>query len=479
MGISLYRDRILDKFGAKFLEINKGTLEDFLIDNEENIIILFNKLNQKGDLYLNDFNKKNDKSKKRWVSSELDKINSSFFNEVRMANDLYEKLKKESNEEIFEKIYFCKNPEEYLGKNKQKLLDWSERSSFFIDFPYIKSKRMSAIRPAICNDIVVYLLNISKQEDKSIIKIPYMLQEIPEDTTNRIKVWNKKDEINDKDEIEDIDKQIYYNEETGEKISLTIKKNEYLSFFSGGGITELDREIRTEIVKQLKVFNSLDRDILQYVLLQTREIYTADTIERDLGDIAISIGKKNNESNQKNIKNSLYKLGSSGYSKNGKFVGRFFSVKIIPVKDKHGFREVARIYVDGMLREVILTNNTFNFYTDKFNLLSKDAQKILITLQNERILRVLDDNQDLFLLKTLSDFKKAIYFQNKRTMKPRIISALDELVKYKMGVKSYEIVDKYEIRLEFFRFPEQDIKLIKGKDFKYGDFVDGSYDLIH
>lgn len=476
MGIDLYKDRILDKFGAKFLEISKGTLEDFLIENEEKIKTLFNKLNQKGDLYLNDFNKKNHKSKKRWVNSELDKSNSSFSNEIRIANELYGKLKEESNEELFEKIYSCKNPEEYLEKNKQKLLDWKERNNFFIDFPYIKSKRMSAIRPAICSDIVTYLLNIKKEEGKSIIKVPIMLREIPEDTTNRIKMWNKKDEIDDED---DIDKQIYYNEETGEEISLTIKKNEYLSFFSGGGITELDKEIRTEIVKQLKIFNSLDRDILQYVLLQTREIYTADIIERDLGDIAVSIGRKNSESNQADIKKSLYKLGSSGYSKNGKFVGRFFSVKIIPVKDKNGFRDVARIYVDGMLREVILTNNTFNFYADKFNLLSKDAQKILITLQNERILRVLDNNQDLFSVKTLNDFKKAIYFQSKRTMKPRIISALDELVKHKMGVKSYEIVDKYEIKLEFFRFPEQDIKLITGKDFKYGDFVDGSYDLIH
>lgn len=479
MGIDLYRNSILDKFGNKFMGINKGTLDDFLKENEDHIMTIFNKLNQKGDLYLNDFNKKNDKSKKRWVASELDKSASSFSSEIRMANELYEKLKEKSNEELFRNIYFCENPTEYKEKNKQKLIDWNNRESFFIDFPYIKSKRMSAIRPAICNDIVIYLLNICKEKDKSIIKVPYMLQEIAEDTTNRIKIWNKKDEIDDRDEVEDIDKQIYYNEETGEEISLTIKKNEYVSFFSGGAITELDREIRIEIVKQLKVFNSLDRDILQYVLLQTREIYTADIIERDLVEIALAIGKKNNESNQKNIKNSLYKLGSSGYSRNGKFVGRFFSVKIIPVKDKNGFREVARIYVDGMLREVILTNNTFNFYADKFNLLSKDAQKILITLQNERILRVLDNNNDLFSLKTLNDFKKAIYFQSKRTMKPRIISALDELVKYKMGIKSYEIVDKYEIKLEFFRFQEQDIKLITRKDFKYGDFVDGSYDLIH
>ena len=469
MEISSHKDLILKKFNKKFDELEKGSLEDFLIENEEKINELWDKLNKKGSLYLADFYKKNIKSKRRWVKSELEKPNSTFSQEYNMIVTAYKKAKKDSKEDIFRELYSCENPEEYYKKYEKKFSEWTNQDSFFLDFPYIKSKRMSAIRPAVCIDIVSYLLTLKNGEN--IIKVPIMLGEIPEDTTNRIK-FEEKDMTNK----EEIDKQLYYNDKTGEEISLTINKKEYLLFMLGTAITEVDEAIVTEIVKQVQVFNSLDRDILQYVLYQTKEIYTAEIIERELGEIVSAIGRKNTSFNREAVKKSLYKLGTSGYRKNGQFIGRFFSVKLSKSSETE-YKTIVRIYLDGMLREIILNNNTFNFYADKFNLLSKDAQKILINIQNERILRVLNKNEDLFSNKTYEEFRRAIYFKNARTIKPRVLSALDELIKYKMAIKSYEIIDKYEIRLEFFEFSRKDIALITGKDFKYGDFVDGSYDV--
>lgn len=475
MIINKYRNRLIDKFGAKYKEVTGQGIEDFLDNNLDKISDIFMKLYKQKDLYLSDFQKRVEKTMRRWVKAEIDKENSSLYKEFKIATELYNKIKDTSPKGIFENIYNCDTPEELLKKNKEKLLKWKADKEYFLDFPYIKEKRLSAIKPAVCNDIIVYLLNIYGEEEKDIVKVPSMLQEIPEDTTNRVKVGSKKDVIEDESTV---NKQVYYNEDTGEEISFTIDKNEYLSFLSGGAVTELDKEIRTEMFKQLKVFNSLDRDLLQYVLQQTKELYSADKIERDLSEIVLATGRKNNKTARDDVKNALYKLGSSGYKKDGKFVGRFFSVRIEPVKDKQHFKDVVHIYIDGMLREVILSNNTFNFYADNFNLLSKDAQKILISLQNERILRVLNNNPDLFTRKTFSDFKKVIYFNNKRTIKQRILSALDELVKYKMSIKNYRLIDKYEVEIEFFKFAERDIILITGEDFKYGDFVDGSYDLI-
>lgn len=475
MNINSYKKEIIKEFSDKFYKITGGDFEKFLEKNESSIWDLFKKIYEDKSLYLTDFLKKNYKSKKRWIKSELEKDSSPYFKKINTATQLYNELKGSSKESIFEDIYFCKNPEELIKKSTDELIEWKTRDSYFIDFPYIKYKRTTAIYPAICNDVIVYLLNIADENIKEIVKVPLMLKEIPEDTTNKIKALNEDNLI----EEETISKQIYFDDVTGEEVSLTLAKNEYLSFYSkGGAVTELDIEIRNEIIKQLKIFNSLDRAILQYLIQQKEEIYKADRIERTIDDITISLGKKNTKANRDAVTDSLSKLGSSGYSKNGKFVGRFFALKIEPIKEGKREKKIAYIYIDGMLREVLLSNATFNFYAESFNLLSKDAQKILIILQSERMIRVVNNNPDLYDVKSFSYFKKAIYFTNKRTMKQRILSALDELVQYKMGIKDYHVINKYEVKLEYFKFQEEDIKLITGENFKYGDFVDGRYDVI-
>ena len=472
MGLVEYKGKIIERFGKRYFEITGKNFEEFFDKNLNKIEETLNKIYSEGDLYLSDYEKVCDKTRQRWVKAEILKDDSQLNKEIKTSKEFYKKTQNESTEDLFRQAYKCENPEEFHREMVECLKEWKKERKCFLEFPYIKSKKITAINPAVRNDIIKYAFNLYEKEDKAIIKVPLIMKDIPEDTTNRGKLWREEDVLSD-DNTEN--RRVFFNKDTKEEVALSIDKRDYLSFFSSSPETELDVEIRTEIIKKIKVFNSLDRELLQYVLQQNKELYSADKIVRDISEIVEAIGRVVNKSNRKAVKESLYKLGATGYSKNGEFVGRFFSVRMFKVDVKKVQKDVAHIFIDGMLREIILRNQTFNFYADKFNILSNDAQKILVDLQSERMLRVLNNNPDLFVVRTFTDFRRVIYFNNKKTIKARITAALDELVKNKMGIKSYELIDKYTARIEFYRFAEKDIKLITGENFEYGDFVDGSY----
>lgn len=460
MIVSEFKKEIIQNIEIKFDKVFKDEdFSDFLKKNADKIEKTIKEISV-DEMYIKEFLKKNERTRNRWIQYEKNEGNSVMNQELEFSKKLYNKDIKS-----FKSIYHCEDVNSLKNKLYSALEKWKKEDRYFLDYPYVSAKNVNAKRKGAINDVIEYIiLKLNKSRD--IVLIPSMLKDIPEDTTNRIKFTNPIIEGNS------ISQNLY----EGKQISLNIDKAQYLTLTYNEGLSEDNKLLLNEIKKKLKVFNSLDREILQYILQQTKEIYSNDKIDRYVADITVAIGKANTKLNRKAVKDTLLKLGNSGYSKENKFVGRFFSIKFEKEIKGKIERDLVHIYIDGLLRDIILKNSTISFYADKFNLLSKDAQKILINIQNERIIRVLNNNNSLTENKTLSDFREAIYFKSSRGMKDRVVAALNELKEHKMAIKNYKN-EKYNFYIEYYKFSEKDIEIIKGSKADY--IEDGHKDIIN
>ncbi|MPQ44912.1 hypothetical protein [Clostridium tarantellae] len=425
-------------------------------------------------------------TKRNWNKKLINDEKSALNKELTFVNLEYEKVNSGilSNEEFIEK-FKKSNINNYKKDIIKKLKEWETNEDILLtEYPYLYDRQKRSIKVAFKNDILK--LSIDYFKDVKVTRVPSIIGDIAIDTTNRIDFLNSTDK--DKIDMQDytsfnstIDKLIYSDVDQQQELLLQLEHETFMKIKNGEGVSNVgDMVTKMAILKTLKTFNNFDKKIILYFYQHFYEVLSGKKIEKYISDIVEELGFKNQTRYRNMVEDSIAKIASMKISykfKGHSINGVFFEAKIEELEG----RKKATVYLSGIIEDVIIKDNTINFYDDLYNNLSADSQQLAVMLQKNRMKLAIEEKGYSENI-TLMEFSRSIFWGTKRIdiQRKRIISALDELKLKNVVIYDYYYDKKgYCFNIEYIPFNQDNINKIQSREFKYGNIIEGTVYEVH
>lgn len=475
--IKKYYEALDSKYKHKYQYIVKDDFGQFLKSLEEDILSVIDPNRQ--EIYKKKLKKSRYMIKKRWYDSLFEGQNTPLKEEIEFTKTQFLKYKagilSEKESSFVEKI---KDVRAYEKALEQSCNTWLNNINIDItSFRYLETKNKRSLVSAFKSDMLNFCINNDPNEIKEITRVPSIIGEIPIDTKNRSKYVEK--DINF-DEIEiqlesnsTIDKLLYVDESTHESLILQIEKDTLFRLNAGENVE--DSVTKIAILKSLKTFNDLDKKIIIYFYNHFTELYSGKRIEKYISQIVDDLGLHQGKKNRDAVTESIAKIASMNVTQSyGEKVGVFAKFFSAVITEESGRRKV-QVSLDGIIEDVIIKDNTINFFKGVYDSLSEDAQQLAVMLQKSRIRLVLEGKGNTET-KTPLEFSRSIFWGTKRVdlQMKRILNGLEELKNKGVVVRSYFKNKRYDIEIEYIPFVDDDIKIIRSSDFKTGALIEGA-----
>lgn len=420
-------------------------------------------------------------TKRNWNKKLIEDNKSAFNKEMTFVEVLYDQLKgKLITPEEFQNKFHAKSVSDYKKKIVEKLEEWErDENKLLTDYPYLYDRQKRSIKTAFKNDIL--RLSINHFKDIKIMRVPSIMSDIAIDTTNRIDFLTKKEkEFIDQEDYtafsSTIDKLLYSDTDRQQELLLQLEHETFIKIKNGEEVNNVgDMVAKMAILKTIKTFNNFDKRIILYFYQHFYEVISGKKIEKYISSIVEDLGLKNQTKYRDMVENSIAKIASMKISYNfeGHSInGVFFEAKIEEVDG----RRKATVYLSGIIEDVIIKDNTINFYDNVYNNLSADAQQLAVLLQKERMRMALEKlgySQNISLM----EFSRAIFWGTKRIdiQRKRIITALEELKLKNVVIDDFTYEKKtYAFNIHYIKFAEQDSDKLLNGDFRYGNIIEGA-----
>lgn len=472
-----YYEALDSKYKHKFQIIVQDDFSQFLKSLEEDILVVIDKGKQ--EIYRKKLKRSRYMIKKRWYDALFEGENSPLKDEIEYTKSQFLKYKagllSRDEASSVEKIKDIKKYEKAL---EQVFDTWLNNINIDItSFRYLETKNKRSLISAFKSDMLHFCMNNDPNEIKEITRVPSIIGEIPIDTKNRSKFVEKDvshEELENQLETSStIDKLLYVDESTHENLILQIEKDTLFRLNAGENVE--DSVTKIAILKSLKTFNDLDKKIILYFYNHFTEIYSGKRIEKYISQIVEDLGLYNGKKNRDAVTESIAKIASMNVSQSyGEKVGVFAKFFSAVITEEDGRRKV-QVSLDGIIEDVIIKDNTINFYKGVYDSLSEDAQQLAVMLQKSRIRLVLEGKGNTEV-KTPLEFSRSIFWGTKRVdlQMKRILNGLEELKNKGVVVRSYFKNRRYDIEIEYIPFVDDDIKMIRSSDFKTGALIEGA-----
>lgn len=420
-------------------------------------------------------------TKRNWNKKLISDAKSVLNTEIAFMEMQYGQVKGGIiSKEAFKKKFNTDSVDEYKKNVLEHLKKWEkDEDELLTNYPYLYDKNKHSLKTAFKNDILS--LSIDFFRDIKVTRVPTIIGEIPIDTTNRIDFLSDKDKsnIDQKDYSEfnsTIDRLIYSDSNTQQELLLTLEHETFIKLKNGEEVSNVgDIVAKMAILKTLKTFNNFDKKIILYFYKHFYEMLSGKKIEKYISDIVEELGLKNQTKYRDMVENSIAKIASMKISYNfeGHSInGVFFEAKI---ENSEG-RKKATVYLSGIIEEVIIKDNTINFYDNVYNSLNADAQQLAVMLQKNRMKLALEKSNYIQNI-TLMEFSRTIFWGTKRIdiQRKRIIAALDQLKLKSVVIHDYKYDKKtYSFNVEYIQFTPDNINKIQSREFKYGNIIEGA-----
>lgn len=474
-----FKNEIYDTFKEKYVKLVDDDFDMFYDSLRSDMKALQDK--RVNEILIKNLKRSTVYTKRNWNKKLVEDKKSAFNKEIDFVQVLYDQLKgKLITQEEFSNKFNAKSVQEYRKKILDKLDEWErDENKLLTDYPYLNDRQKRSIRTAFKNDILK--LSINHFKDVKIMRVPSIMSDIAIDTTNRIDFLSKKDkEIIDQEDYtafsSTIDKLLYSDTDSQQQLLLQLEHETFIKIKNGEEVSNVgDMVAKMAILKTIKTFNNFDKKIILYFYQHFYEVLSGKKIEKYISNIVEDLGLKNQTKYRDMVENSIAKIASMKISYNfeGHSInGVFFEAKIEEVEG----RRKATVYLSGIIEDVIIKDNTINFYDNVYNNLSADAQQLAVMLQKDRMKLALEKKgykQNISLM----EFSRAIFWGTKRIdlQRKRIISALEELKLKNVVIKDYLYEKKnYMFNIEYIKFAEQDSDKLHRGDFRYGNIIEGA-----
>lgn len=420
-------------------------------------------------------------TKRNWNKKLISDVNSTLNKEFAFIDLQYEQVNRGLiSKQEFKKKFNTDNIEDYKNIILNNLKLWEkDEDKLLTEYPYLYDKNRHSLKTAFKNDILSLSINFFK--DIKVTRVPTIIGEIPIDTTNRIDFLSDryKDSIDQNDYSEfnsTIDRLIYSDINKQQEMLLILEHETFIKIKNGEEVFNVgDMVAKMAILKTLKTFNNFDKKIILYFYKHFYEMLSGKKIEKYISDIVEELGLKNQTKYREMVENSIAKIASMKISYNfeGHSInGVFFEAKLENVDG----RKKATVYLSGIIEEVIIKDNTINFYDNVYNSLNADAQQLAVMLQKNRMKLALEkSNYEQNI--TLMEFSRNIFWGTKRIdiQRKRIIESLNQLKLKKVVIHDYQYDKKtYSFNIEYIPFTEDNINKIQSREFKYGNIIEGT-----
>ncbi|MGL4772223.1 MAG: hypothetical protein ACRC2K_01540 [Clostridium sp.] len=474
-----FEEEIKEKFEKKFKKLVKEDFELFYDSLRGDMISLKDK--RVNDILIKNLKRTILYTKRNWNKKLKTDSKSSLNRDLAFVKSEYGKVLSGSMTKFdFKRKYGVENFEGYKEYILNKIEQWEkDEDALLSDYPYIYDKQKRSIKIGFKNDIL-RLSTIHAKQIK-ITRVPSIISDIAIDTTNRIDFLSKKekeeiDSKNLKGISQTIDKLLYSDEDSQDELLLRLEHETFIKIKNGDEASGVgDMVAKMAILKTIKTFNNFDKRIILYFYQHFYELISGKKIEKYISDIVEDLGYKNQTKYREMVENSIAKIASMKISYNfeGHSInGVFFEAKI----EEADGRRKATVYLSGIIEDVIIKDNTINFYDNVYSNLSADAQQLAVMLQKNRMKLALEKKgceQNIYLM----EFSRAIFWGTKRIdlQRKRIIAALEELKAKSVVIWDFIYEKKnYNFRIEYIKFTEQDSNRILNEEFRYGNIIEGA-----
>ncbi|MFL0475494.1 hypothetical protein ACH0CI_26270 [Priestia sp. 179-F W1.4 NHS] len=399
------------------------------------------------------------RTKRRWLNAAVRdyKEKKSTKNKELLGeyNSLISYYKTNGKELFSQQFGDLNSPEVVIKQRIQVLKDWcNEEESLLTDYPYIHQKTNKQIKKAINTDIsiIIGLTILSpslRNIDQCIIESPLSTVENPFFSNSRAKlhIENPLLEMEGKEYFSSV-----YNLEDGTNYELLIEKD-YAE--EGTKISDLDR---------------FDYKVFLEIMSQRDELFaTQKIINVHIGDLVKSLYQTASASNYRAIEDRIIKMKHYSMTKvehNKKVAYGIFDYVDITT-NPNGTR-FAEIHVNEVIYRDYIQRQTVRIYKNKVEKLSLDASyHLLFVMQKDRLIcyetkSPYNVTRDYLYFATKIRFRK----RHKKENLIEIEKALDELVKQKLVVESYQRYGK-NFLINFIPLEEEEIRDLLTGDYEY------------
>lgn len=386
-------------------------------------------------------------TKKRWFLLH-DKNKELIKKEV----DGYKYILKEDPDKFVD-IFEVKGVEELFHKIEKEVFRWQSDSSTLLHrYRYINVKQKRYIEMALNNDIELIIYNeLLKKDSKDSVgdvikQMPDVFKQFPIDYTNKKKV--------------NIEEESLILDDTGKNYIIDTYKIDDTSIFQS--LIGMEKYKKDFVDFFMKTMNKFDINILMVLLnMGNKDFFTSRTVSASLRSILLATDRPDNKHNYNMLKESLYKM--------------FFMKMRVIDENKRGFTfqvvdnieiykeknvEYANVVFNIDIIKQVMENKITSLYEKDIRNFKFSISEVLIyTLQRERIRLHTISPKSLKSKMSLNDFRKEIYFPNKKRSQniKELEKGLGEIMKDRTIFKDFQRVGE-TFFLEFYPFTERERK---------------------
>lgn len=415
----------------------EGIYDDALkkFNNETSILVEINK-----STYA-DLLKKIKYKKANWIKLEKSNKNSAYNKKIKATEDIFS----------FDntKVKGCNNIQEFKNMLDRELDKWKNIDIPLVNYPYLLTKQKRTVEKALEEDIILRLYKYEeKNKRQKNVKdeiMPNSLNQIPIDTSNRLKLSATKEDY------------IYKFKNKHMEYMYSIKINEFNSLMAAKDISKV-----INIIK--KVLNKTDIRVFNYILqFRDKNFFENGLIKFELNAMCKELFGYKTEQYKNSILGSLYKMSiikGNGYTEGKSSVLASLLGDIIVGEEIDGKIEITTT-VGLTYRSDIIQGNIVKIHGGIIKKLdsNSDAYIIIFYLQKRRLQQYYNKDKDIIELDNNQYVEKRIPYTDIASLcmisdknKSRLIKRIKDVLEV--------IVDEGSILSDVY---------------SYGDFFDLTY----